>query len=76
MFLSRKYKEVKRGTAESRQAFDELNDVADPDMVVRWEEQENVAQASRIDNPSAIDVYDVRLNKGESRALCRYITGC
>ncbi|KAG2748123.1 hypothetical protein P692DRAFT_20709253, partial [Suillus brevipes Sb2] len=40
MFLSRKYKEAKRGTAKSSQAFNELNDAADPDMVVRWEEQE------------------------------------
>jgi hypothetical protein len=45
-------------------------------MVVRWEEQEKVAQASRINNPSALDVYDVRLNKGESRAVCHYIPGC
>ena len=75
LFLSRKYKEAKRGTAESSQAFEELNDAADPDMVVRWEEQEKVAQASRIDNPSALDVYDVRLNKGESRAVCHDIPG-
>lgn len=61
--------EAKRGTAESSQAFDELNDAADPDMVVLWEEQERTAQAYRIDNPSALDVYDVRLNKGESRVL-------
>ncbi|KAG2740011.1 hypothetical protein P692DRAFT_20653946, partial [Suillus brevipes Sb2] len=64
---SRKYKEAKRGTTESSQAFEELYDATDPDMVVRWEEQEKVAQASRIDNPSALDFYDVRLNKGESR---------
>jgi hypothetical protein len=67
MFLSRKYKEAKQGTAESSQAFNKLNDAADPDMVVRWEEQERVAQASRIDNSSALDVYDVWLNKGESQ---------
>ncbi|KAG1767942.1 hypothetical protein EDD22DRAFT_949749 [Suillus occidentalis] len=33
-------------------------------MIVQWKEQEKVAQASRINNPSALDVYNVQLNKG------------
>ncbi|KAG1772256.1 hypothetical protein EV702DRAFT_937639, partial [Suillus placidus] len=65
--LSRKYKEAKRGTVESSQAFDELNDVADPDMVDRWEEQERTAQASWMEDPSTLDIYDVWLNKAKSR---------
>jgi hypothetical protein len=73
--LSPKYKEAKRETTKSSQAFDELNDVADLDMVVQWEEQEKVAQASRIDDSSALDVYDVQLNRGESRMFRHHILG-
>ncbi|KAG1721902.1 uncharacterized protein EDB91DRAFT_1256307 [Suillus paluster] len=66
LFLSRKYKEAKRGVAESTKAFNALNDAADPEMVKRWEAQERAAQASQIDDPSALDIYDVQLQKGKS----------
>ncbi|KAG1738081.1 uncharacterized protein EDB91DRAFT_1249377 [Suillus paluster] len=66
LFLSRKYKEAKRGVAESTEAFNALNDAADPEMVERWEAQERAAQASRIDDPSALDIYDMQLQKGKS----------
>jgi hypothetical protein len=55
MFLSRKYKEAKRGTAKSSQAFNELNDAADPDMVVRWEEQE-IGKSTGLGNPCGLRV--------------------
>ncbi|KAG2071683.1 hypothetical protein BDR04DRAFT_1117516 [Suillus decipiens] len=64
LFLSQKYKEVKQGTMEHNQAFDELNNTVDPDMIIWWEEQERKAQASRINNLCALDTYDVWLNKG------------
>ncbi|KAG1779886.1 hypothetical protein EV702DRAFT_1043277 [Suillus placidus] len=52
LFLSRKYKEAKQGVIEN------------PDMVDQWEIQERTAQASRINDPSALDVYDIQLHKG------------
>ncbi|KAG1884389.1 hypothetical protein F4604DRAFT_1677024 [Suillus subluteus] len=69
LFLSWKYKEAKQGVAKSSQAFDTLNDAADPDIVDAWEAQEKEAQESRIDDPSSLDIYDVQLNKGGSREI-------
>ncbi|KAG0692326.1 hypothetical protein DFH29DRAFT_882655 [Suillus ampliporus] len=66
LFLSWKYKEAKRGVAESTEAFDALNGVADLEMVERWEAQEGAAQASQMNDPSALDLYDVQLQKGKS----------
>ncbi|KAG0692273.1 hypothetical protein DFH29DRAFT_985846 [Suillus ampliporus] len=66
LFLSQKYKEAKRGVAESTEAFDALNGAADLEMVERWEAQEGAAQASRMNDPSALDLYNVQLQKGKS----------
>ncbi|KAG1868423.1 hypothetical protein F4604DRAFT_1927293 [Suillus subluteus] len=63
LFLSRKYKEAKQGVRESTEAFEKLNNTADPAMVQRWEAEENEAQACRMTDPSAMDIYDVRLRK-------------
>ncbi|KAG1726350.1 uncharacterized protein EDB91DRAFT_1254370 [Suillus paluster] len=38
-------------------------------MVERWEAQERVAQGSWIDNPSALDIYNVQLQKGKSHEV-------
>ncbi|KAG0691964.1 hypothetical protein DFH29DRAFT_883337 [Suillus ampliporus] len=38
----------------------------DPEMVEWWEAQEGAAQASRMNDPSALDLYDVQLQKGKS----------
>ncbi|KAG1751738.1 hypothetical protein EDB19DRAFT_1893107 [Suillus lakei] len=67
LFLSRKYKEAKRGVAKSTEAFDSLNDAADLEMVEWWEAQERHAQASRVKDLSALDIYDIQLQKGVSR---------
>ncbi|KAG1834638.1 hypothetical protein DFJ58DRAFT_847572 [Suillus subalutaceus] len=67
LFLSRKYKEAKQGLAESSRAFDALNNAAEPEMVNRWEVQEREAQSLRIDDPSALDIYDVWMQKARSR---------
>ncbi|KAG1887967.1 uncharacterized protein F5891DRAFT_966406, partial [Suillus fuscotomentosus] len=66
MSLSRKYKEAKRGVAESSNAFKELNDLADPDLIQEWLVQESTAQASQIQDLSAMDIYNVQLKKARS----------
>ncbi|KAG1720700.1 hypothetical protein EDB19DRAFT_1835837 [Suillus lakei] len=63
LFLSWKYKEAKCRFAESTEVFDSLNDAADPEMVKRWEAQERHAQASQVKDPSALDIYDIQLQK-------------
>ncbi|KAG2748626.1 hypothetical protein P692DRAFT_201805774 [Suillus brevipes Sb2] len=67
LFLSRKYKEAKKGVQESSEAFEKLNDAADPDIIEQWEAEEKAAQDSRMTDPAAMDVYDVRLRKARSR---------
>ncbi|KAG0699572.1 hypothetical protein DFH29DRAFT_877228 [Suillus ampliporus] len=66
LFLSQKYKEAKQGVAESTEAFDTLNGATDLEMVEWWEAQEGAAQASRMNDPSALNLYDVQLQKGKS----------
>ncbi|KAG1725096.1 hypothetical protein EDB19DRAFT_1833904 [Suillus lakei] len=63
LFLSWKYKEAKRRVTKSTKAFDSLNDTADLEMVEWWEVQERHAQASRVRDLSALDIYDVQLQK-------------
>lgn len=77
LFLSRKFKEARRGVQESSDAFERLNDAADPDMIERWEAEEKEAQDSRMTDHAAMDVYEVRLRKGwclavnhKTRPLC------
>ncbi|KAG1730911.1 hypothetical protein EDB19DRAFT_1831884 [Suillus lakei] len=67
LFLSRKYKEAKCRVTKSTKAFDSLNDAADPEMVERWEAQERHAQASRVKDLSALDIYNVQLQKARTR---------
>jgi hypothetical protein len=49
---------------ESQTAFVELNDAADPDMIIKWEAQERSAHAGRAADPKAMDIYEVQLQKG------------
>ncbi|KAG1863518.1 hypothetical protein DFJ58DRAFT_724933 [Suillus subalutaceus] len=65
-FLSRKLKEAIKGAAESKLAFDNLNETAQPDMVIIWKEEEALAHANRAEDPAAMDIYEVRLERGKS----------
>ncbi|KAG1859862.1 hypothetical protein C8R48DRAFT_774577 [Suillus tomentosus] len=67
IFLCWKYKEAQQGAAESSEAFDKLNETADPDMVTEWHEQETAANASRAEDPSSMDIYEVQLEKAPSQ---------
>ena len=64
-FLGRKFKEAVRGAAESKLAFQSLCETSHPDMVALWESEEAVAQAKRLQDPAAMDIYEVRLEKGK-----------
>lgn len=52
--------------SESMTAFEKLNDTVDPAMVEAWVEQDREAQLHRNMDPSAMDIFDVQLQKGES----------
>ncbi|KAG1784597.1 uncharacterized protein HD556DRAFT_1451631 [Suillus plorans] len=64
-FLSRKFKEAIKGASESKLAFDNLNETANPDMVVLWKAEEALAHANRAEDPTAMDIYEVRLERGK-----------
>ncbi|KAG1870546.1 hypothetical protein C8R48DRAFT_670889 [Suillus tomentosus] len=65
-FLCRKFKEAVQGAAESTLSFQNLNETVQPAMVILWEAEEAVAQANRLEDPTAMDIYEVRLEKGKS----------
>jgi hypothetical protein len=68
-FLRRKLKEAVRGAAESKLAFQNLSETALPEMVIIWEAEEALAQANRLEDPTAMDIYEVRLEKGKCQLL-------
>ncbi|KAG2105107.1 uncharacterized protein F5147DRAFT_775427 [Suillus discolor] len=66
-FLCRKLKEAIKGAAESKLAFQNLSETAHPDIVILWEVEEAIAHASRAEDPTAMDIYEVRLEKAPTR---------
>ncbi|KAG2351351.1 hypothetical protein BDR07DRAFT_1501721 [Suillus spraguei] len=66
-FLSRKLKEAIKGSAESKLAFQNLNETAHPNMVVLWEAEEALTHANRAEDPTAMDIYEVQLEKAPTR---------
>jgi hypothetical protein len=68
-FLCRKFKEAVQGAAESTLSFQNLNETVQPAMVILWEAEEAVAQANRLEDPTAMDIYEVWLEKGKCQIL-------
>ncbi|KAG1796925.1 uncharacterized protein HD556DRAFT_1441100 [Suillus plorans] len=61
--LSRKLKEAIKGAAESKLAFYNLNETANPDMVILWEAEETLAHENRAKDSTAMDIYEVWLER-------------
>lgn len=55
---------AENGLADSRQAFEELNDSADPTLVDAWRMLGKAAADRRDEDENAMDVYDVQVEKG------------
>jgi hypothetical protein len=64
--LLRKYKLAKRGVAESTAAFDDLNGKVPIDTRNAWEVAEKDAHARRSEDPTAMDIYQIKMDKGIS----------
>ncbi|KAG1738640.1 uncharacterized protein EDB91DRAFT_1237709 [Suillus paluster] len=62
--IFRKLKGAIKGAVESKIAFQNLSETAHPDMVILWEAEEALAHANRLDDPTAMDIYEVQLEKG------------
>jgi len=54
-----------KGAADAKATFQEINDAADPEMVAIWEAQEKTAHSMRAVDRSAMDIYEVQLEKGK-----------
>lgn len=50
---------------EAKEAFEQLNNAADPLKVAEWELQELQAKLNRNLNPEAMDIYDIKAKPGE-----------
>ncbi|KAG1775259.1 hypothetical protein EV702DRAFT_1047112 [Suillus placidus] len=66
-FLCRKFKEAVQGVQNSQYAFDRLIETTDDDTLVKWEAEAAAAQDDRLNNPSAMDIYEVQLTKEPTR---------
>ncbi|KAG1817738.1 hypothetical protein EV424DRAFT_1347851 [Suillus variegatus] len=65
--LCKKYNQAVKGVANSRLAFEKLAETADPGEVREWEVQERLAHQHRRRDPTAMDIYEVQLQKAPTR---------
>lgn len=50
----------------SEAAFLTLNDSSNPELVKKWAADEVAAQAGRNDNPGTMDIFDMKVDRGDS----------
>ncbi|KAG1723311.1 uncharacterized protein EDB91DRAFT_1087858, partial [Suillus paluster] len=63
--LCQKYKQAKNGIAKSGKAFDRLDEAAPANLKTGWLASERIAQSNRIQDPAAMDIYEINIKKGE-----------
>ncbi|KAG1844998.1 hypothetical protein F4604DRAFT_1595844, partial [Suillus subluteus] len=56
--LCRKFRQAVKGVADSKVAFEKLDQTANANQVREWEEQEKLAQQRRTTDPKAMDIYE------------------
>ncbi|KAG2146457.1 uncharacterized protein EDB93DRAFT_1250995 [Suillus bovinus] len=65
--LCHKYKQAKNCITESEKAFDRLDEAAPANLKTEWLANEMIAQSSRINDPAAMDVYEINIKKALSK---------
>ncbi|KAG1838768.1 hypothetical protein F4604DRAFT_1600065, partial [Suillus subluteus] len=65
--LCRKYKLAMNGITKSGKAFDRLDEVAPAHLKTQWSARERRAQSSRLNDPEAMDEYEINIKKAPSR---------
>jgi hypothetical protein len=63
--LARKLRNAKASLASANSTFKDLDSSVSEDQRTMWKTQEDVAQKNRLGNPSAMDIFDVQLEKGQ-----------
>ncbi|KAG1889860.1 hypothetical protein F4604DRAFT_1914378 [Suillus subluteus] len=62
-----KYKLAMNGITESGKAFNRLNEAAPAHLKTEWSARERRAQSSRLNDPEAMDEYEINIKKAPSR---------
>jgi hypothetical protein len=57
--------EAIKSARDSQGDFAALNDSADPALIRAWSEQEATAQAERNWHEESMDIFDIKIEKGE-----------
>ncbi|KAG1904482.1 uncharacterized protein F5891DRAFT_1183902 [Suillus fuscotomentosus] len=65
--LCQKYKLARNGISESGKAFDRLDEAAPSHLKTEWLARERIAQSSRLNDPSAMDKYEINIKKAPSK---------
>ncbi|KAG1720014.1 hypothetical protein EDB19DRAFT_1966658 [Suillus lakei] len=65
--LCQKFRQAVKGLADSREAFQKLDQSAKENNVRDWGEQERLAQERHSTDPTAMDIYEVQLQKAPTR---------
>ncbi|KAI6010334.1 hypothetical protein EDC04DRAFT_2510232, partial [Pisolithus marmoratus] len=61
--LQKKYKAAQKHEVATEEAFTSLNDTLPNELQEQWEQEEQAAFAKRTDDPRAMDIFDVQLQK-------------
>ncbi|KIK44647.1 hypothetical protein CY34DRAFT_22913 [Suillus luteus UH-Slu-Lm8-n1] len=64
MTLCRKFKLARNGILESGKAFNRLDEAAPAHLKMEWLARERTAQSSRLNDPAAMDEYEINIKKG------------
>ncbi|KAG2061127.1 hypothetical protein BDR06DRAFT_870876 [Suillus hirtellus] len=62
-----KYKLARNGILESEKAFDRFDEAAPSHLKTEWLARERIAQSSRLNDPSAMDEYEINIKKAPSK---------
>ncbi|KAG1867096.1 hypothetical protein C8R48DRAFT_747493 [Suillus tomentosus] len=65
--LCQKYKLARNGILESGKAFNRLDEAAPLHLKTEWLARERIAQSSRLNDPSAMDEYEINIKKAPSK---------
>ncbi|KAG1854885.1 hypothetical protein F4604DRAFT_1685896 [Suillus subluteus] len=65
--LCHKYKLAMNGITKSGKAFDRLDEAAPTHLKTEWSARERRAQSSRLNDPEAMDEYEINIKKAPSR---------
>jgi hypothetical protein len=72
--LTRKLWVAKRSVAAAAAAFHNLDSSVPAEERQKWEMQEETAQKEQVTNPSAMDIFDIRRDKGHCESYFRHLT--